>query len=297
MPQYPQQPQGYPQQYAPPMPQQQPYAPPMPQGYPQAYPQQYAAPAPPAQPLPTGSLDSYYQQPSSTGGPSWKFNGKPIGTQYAGIVARTVTDSDVRAQTDNAGRPQVYKDGRPKFVMVVPMQVQPSPEFPDGMAGWWVKGQARDELARAMAEAGAPTGAPEAGAAIRVTLVGQRAVPNMNPQLLYRVEYMRPNGAAPAPVQQLQVQQPAAPAPVGPPADQPMVQYAPAPAAAVGQQPLPDANGQPVMHQQPAQQAAPQPAPAPTPAQQPAAQPAAAPAGFNPEQAALFAKLTGQPAS
>lgn len=285
MPQYPQQPpQGYPapqptyppQQYP-----QQPQGYPVQPAYPQAYaqPQQYAPPAPPAVPLPTGTLDTFYQQPSGGGGPSFKFmdaNRMPqIGKSYVGIVARPVTDSDIRAQTDKNGQVQTYKDGRPKFVMVVPMQVQPDQEFPEGQAGWWVKGQARDELARAMAEAGAPAGAPEAGAGIRVTLVSTRPVPGYNPQYQYRVEYMRPNGAAPAP------------APVASPPQQP------APAMPVQQQaPQPYPQPAPVMHQAPP---VPPQQPAPAPVQ--AAAPTAAPAGFNPEQAALFAKLTGQPAS
>lgn len=288
-PQYPTQAQ-FPQQYAQPAAPAYPAQPqyptaPMPQ-YPaapapayQGYPQQYAQPAPAPAPLPQGTLDGFFEQPSSGGGPSFKFNGKPVGTSYAGIVARTVTNADVRAQTNNAGVAQTYKDGRPKLVMVVPMQVQPSPEYPDGVAGWWVKGQARDELARAMSEAGAPAGPPEAGAAIRVTLTGQRAVPNMNPQLLYRVEYIRPAGAQPAPTAPEQVAQTA-------------------PVAST-------ATGQPVMHQQPIP-AQPMQQPMPVPQQVPAQMapaavaeqvPAAAPAGFNTDQAALFAKLTGQQAA
>jgi hypothetical protein len=277
-PQFPQQPaQAYPQQYAPPAPQQYP-----PQYAPQGYPQQAYAPPPP---LPTGTLDSFYEQPSGGGGPSWKFNNKPVGTSYAGIVARPVTDADVRAQTDNAGRSVTYKDGRAKFVMVVPMQIQPSQEYPDGVAGWWVKGQARDELARAMAEAGAPVGPPEAGAGIRVTKVGERQVPNMTPQILYRVEYMRPNGAAPVAPPATQPVQYAQPAPVLPPAPVylpggPIEQY-----------------NNPAAPKAPAPQYAPQPAqaaaPSPVPAQAPQPAMAAAPAGFNQEQAALFAKLTG----
>jgi hypothetical protein len=285
-PQFPQQP-AYPQQYAQPAP-----APAYPQQYqpaPAAYPQQYQpAPAypqaqpyaPPAPPLPTGTLDSFYEQPSGGGGPSFKFmdaNRQPqIGKSYAGIVARPISDADVRAQTDQSGRAITYKDGRPKFVLVVPMQVQPSPEFPDGVAGWWVKGQARDELARAMAEAGAPVGPPESGAGIRVTLIGVRPVPNMSPAYQYRIEYVRPNGAAPAPAPQ-----PVAQATPAPQQFAPAQQYT-APVMST-------ASGEPVVYQQPV--------PAPQPVQQPvAAAPAAAPAGFNPEQAALFAKLTGQPA-
>ncbi|HEX6871071.1 MAG TPA: hypothetical protein VF163_08235 [Micromonosporaceae bacterium] len=290
-PQYPPQ---FPVQpgYAPP--QQQPYAPAQP-AYPPQYAQPYAPPAPPPVPLPTGTLDAFYDQPSGGGGPAFKFmdaNRQPqIGKSYAGIVARPITNADVRAQTDNNGRPQTYKDGRPKFVMVVPMMVQPSQEFPDGVAGWWVKGQARDELARAMAEAGAPAGPPEAGAAIRVTLVGVRPVPNMNPAYQYRIEYVRPNGAMPAqavptvdqayPVEggrsavgilnPTQMAQPYA-------QPQPMpAQYAP-PAPPQAMPPAPTAQPAPVAAQPPAQ-----PAPA-----------AQTPAGFTAEQAALFAQLTGQ---
>ena len=278
MPQFPQQqqvPQGYQYPPAPPVPQQ--YAPPA--AYPQqGYPQQYAAPQPPAPPLPTGTLDGFFEQPSASGGPSFKFqdaNRLPvIGKSYQGIVARAVTNADVRAQTDNNDRAVTYKDGRPKFVMIVPMLVQPSQEFPEGQAGWWVKGQGRDELARAMAEAGAPAGPPEAGAAIRVTLVGTRPVPGYNPQFLFRVEYVRPDGAAPAaPAQPAQAPEPQQTAPV-----------------------VSTATGQPVVHQQPIP-AFPQPQAAPQPvamaAPQAAPEQAPAPAGFNPEQAALFAKLTG----
>lgn len=274
-PQYPQQPQPYPQPAYPQQPQGYPAQPPAypqqpaPQQYPpQGYGQPQYAPQPPqapAQPLPQMSLDGYWQQPSSSGGPSLKFKdamGNPqIGKAYAGFIARAITDSDVRPQTDRNGVVQTYRDGRPKAVMVVPLTMQPDQEFPDGQAGWWVKGQARDELARAMAEAGAPAGAPEAGAFVRITLVNVRPIPNMSPAFQYRVEYQRPQGAAPtAPVPQPMAQQPI---PLGPPVQQPMPQQAPAP------QPVPVAAA---------------------PAQPGVSQ-------FTPEQQALFAKLTGQPTS
>lgn len=288
MPQYPQQPQqGYPapQPAYPPQPQQgypqqpQAYAPPMPQqGYPQAYPQpQYAPQQPPAPPLPAVSLDDYWQQPSSSGGPSLKFKdaqGNPqLGKSYEGFIARAISNSDVRPQTDRNGVVQTYRDGRPKSVMVVPLIMQPTQEFPDGQAGWWVKGQARDELVRAMAEASAPAGAPESGAFVRITLVNVRPIPNMSPAFQYRVEYMRPQNAGQAAPQQ---------APAQPVQQQPVPQQAPV---------MSTATGQPVVHQQPIPQAAPVPQPA-------AAAPGqGAPTGFNAEQAELFAKLTGQPAS
>jgi hypothetical protein len=282
-PAYPQQPQGYPAQQPayPPQNYHQPAPAYPPQGYPQAYAQpQYAPPAPPAAPLPAVNLDDYWQQPSSSGGPSLKFKdaaGNPqIGKTYEGFVARPITDADVRPQTNNAGVVQTFRDGRVKSVMVVPLLVQPSQEFPDGQAGWWVKGQSRDELARAMAEAGAPAGAPESGAFVRIQLVNVRPIPNMSPAFQYRVDYVRPGGQPPAaqPVQQqAPVQQPTYAAPQAP-----------------AQQMAPVAYQQPVPPQQPVAAAAPQAAPQPAPA----AAPAAAPSGFSPEQQALFAKLTGQ---
>lgn len=333
-PQYPQQPQGYP--VAPPQ-QPQGYPAYPPQGYapqPPAYPQQpqgypgaYTPPAPPQVPLPTGSLDTFYQQPSSSGGPSFKFLGKPVGTSYAGFVARPLTDADVRADTDEGGNVRAFKDGRPKFVMVVPMLVQQSQEFPEGQAGWWVKGQARDELARAMAEVGAPAGAPEGGAFIQVTLVAHQPVPNRNPRFVYRVNYQRPQGAAPAaapggPVEQVRPEAGAYEAPEQPIQAvpyQPAQQYQPAPAAPQGYVPTPygpapvaavhpeyaaaaTAPGAQVYVQQPpAAPVQPMPQPAPMQAPQPMPQPmpqaapqGAVPAGFNEDQAALFAKLTGQ---
>lgn len=286
---YPQQPypQQAPQTYAPPMPQypaQPAYAP---QGYPA--PQYAQPPAPAGPPPPPGSLDTFYQQPSSGGGPSFKFMDSTtrqpqVGKSYAGFVARPVTDADVRAQTTEGGQVQTFKDGRPKFVMVVPMQVQPSQEFPEGIAGWWVKGQARDELARAMAEAGAPAGPPEAGAFIRVTLAGIRPIPGRNPAYQYRVEYVRPGGvpAVGGPVEQYD--NPSAPTaqPMPNPHAVPNAQWQPAPAA-------------PAQYVAPLVQQAPAPAqvaPQPVPVQQPANPPAAT-TGFTEEQAALFARLTG----
>jgi hypothetical protein len=204
---------------------------------------------------PAGTLEGFFSQPSSDGDPSWKFNNRPIGTSYTGVVARAVTNSDIRVQTNQFGQPTTYRDGRPKYVMVVPMLVQANAEFPEGRATWWVKGQGRDELVRAMAAAGAPEGAPEPGAVITVTKAGERPVPGMNPQIQYRVDYRRPDASAPVAAPTGQPQPPAA-------------QQVPAPAAPV-EQPVPQA-------------AAAQPQPQPLP-----------PAGFSPEQQALMRQLTG----
>jgi hypothetical protein len=134
-----------------------------------------------------------------------------------------------------------------------------------------------------------------------VTLVSVRPVPNMSPAYQYRVDYVRPHGAVPAdavPVLHPQgsVHGPDdrnyagyAPGPQPQPQPQP-AQGFPGAVVSYPQPPQPQqyapvmstATGQPVVHQQ----AVPMPAPQ-------AAAPQAAPAGFNDEQAALLAKLTG----
>lgn len=277
-PQYP----GYPQQpqAAPPAP-----APAYPAPAP-AYPQQGYAPAPqayppaPAQPpLATGSIDDFYNQPSTGGGPSLKFD--QLNTRYVGVVARALGQGDVQQQTDTQGRPLFFRDGRPKWVMKVPLLIN-HPSFPDGTAQWYVKGATRDELNRAMAEAGSSAQAPEPGATIDVTFVSTRASgQGMNPAKVFRVVYTPP-GVTPA--QQAPVQpQPQAVAPQVPQAAPPLPQYsAPAP---VQQQPQ-----APVQPQAVAPQAAPQAAP-------PAAMaPAPQPSALTPEQQQLLATLTGQQA-
>jgi hypothetical protein len=247
--------QQYPPGYPPQQPPQQPYYPPPQQGMGQQayYPPQGAPPAPPTA---QGTLDGFFGEPSAAGGPALKFKDKAIGTTYTGIVARRLGNGDVRQQTDPSGRPLTYRDGRPKFVMVVPLFIPGNPEFPEGRGSWWVKGQARDELVRAMHEAGAPEGPPEEGAGVKVTLVGHRPIPGLNPQYLYEVRYIRPDNAGQA-------------------------QPAPQPQAA---------QAQPVPPPQQAVQAPQAPAPV---AQTPAQAPPATPAGLSDEQAALLAKLTG----
>lgn len=275
-PQYPQP--GY--QQMPPQPGY-PQAVPQPPAYPAQPPQQYAPPAPPQAPLPAGTLDDFFNQPTTAGGPSLKFKDRPIGTAYAGIVARAITNADIRPQTDNEGRPQTYSDGRQRFVMVIPLIVQQTQEFPEGRAAWYCKGQARDELVRAMQEAGAPGGPPEPGATIMVTLVSHRPTPK-GTAYQYRVDFRRPDGAAPVA------------------AAQPVPEQAPAPQAPPQPETAPvmsTATGAPVVHQQ----AIPQP-PAPVAPQAPAAPPQqvapAAPAlpQLDQAQQELLARLTNQQA-
>ena len=256
---YPPQQPGYPVA-PPPGPQyaQQPY------GYPQAQPgYPVAAPQQPAPQLANGTLDAYWSQPSSGGGAALKFE---VGTRHVGIVTRPITNADIQQQTQpGTGQPAFFRDGRPKFVMKVPLQTQPAPDRPDGLAQWYVAGAARDELVRAMTEVGAPSGPPEAGAIIDITCTGTRpAGAGMNPAKVYQVAYQRPQGAD-------AVHAPAPQAPAPPPA-------APQPAPPLAQPP---------MH--PQGYAA--------PAAPPVAAPAIGQVPTDPAKAALLAQLTGQAAA
>lgn len=273
MPQYPAQQQQYIQQ--PMMPQQ------------NFYPQQPMQP--PVQPLVQGTLADFFSQPSTGGGPVFSWKGKPIGTTYGGIVSRAITNADVQQQTmPGSNVPAHYRDGRPKYLMKVPLTVQPTPEFPDGQAQWWVSGSARDELARAMAEVGCDANAvPEAGAAIVITLTGERpSGPGMNPSKTYRIQYRRPQGALPAGVP---VHGQALAADIGRQMAQQQPVPTPQPAGPVY---TPEAYQAPVSVPAQPVQAMQQPTVAPTPQQvpQPTAQPSAAD-GLNDAQRKLLESL------
>ena len=207
----PQQYQPPPQQYAPP-PQQ--YAPP-PQQYqpPPGYGMLPQQPPPPAEQV-RGTLQGFMDQPSS-GNNSLTF--MTLGTRYVGTVIRSVTDADIQPQTDMiTGAVGTYSDGRVKLVMKIPLMVQPSAQFPDGTATWYVKGHDRDELTRAMEAAGVETDPatgrlfpPRAGDMIDVTYVSDRpGKRGMNPTKVKRVAYTKGNGIAPQVPQQVQQAQP-----------------------------------------------------------------------------------------
>ena len=183
---YPQQFQQYPQQF-------------------QQYPQQFqgapngmpgypmpgaAAPQPgqqPAAPLANGSLSDFYSQPSTGAGPGLKFE---VGTEYFVVVARDVHNGDVQQQTNPANQqPAFFRDGRPKFVMKVPVLV-PASVNTEGTSQWYCAGNARDKLVEAMARIG-ESGAPKGGFGIRIKCTGTRpSGPGMNPAKLYEVQYI-----------------------------------------------------------------------------------------------------------
>lgn len=296
--------QGYPPQQAP----QQPYAPqqyqqPAPAAYQQPYaPQGYGQPAPGPQqpPLAQGGLDEFYSQRATGSGPGLSWQNKPIGHWYAGVVSRDVGDGDVQQQTNTMQQPQFFKDGSPKFQMLVPLgQVQAAdgqaPE--NGEGTWYVKGQARDELSRAMQEAGCSYRTPKAGDFVVVTLVQRRpSGAGFQPANVFQIRYQpanataggqvagapaqqatgAPSPAPEAPQQQQVPQQPPAP-PMGAPV-QPQQQYQQQPAPPMQQQipqPPPGTQGQPPMQQQ---------------------APIQPPQGLDPQAASILSQLTsGQP--
>lgn len=276
----PVQPQQYgqtsPQQYA-----SQGYVQPLPvqPGYP---PQQYGQIPPPAQPqapLAQGTLDDFFDQPTVGGGPGLKF--AQLGTEYYVEVTRPITKADVQQQTDTRNIPQYFKDGRPKFQMLVPVHVLNS-NIPDAIGTtsvFYLKGATREKLAAAMARAGAPAGPPEAGCRMRLRYAAD--IPTgagFNPRKDIDIVYERPAGA-PASQTQLRaeappVQQPATSAPA------PQMQAPPL-------QPIPNNT----MYVPPADV---EPAPQMQPVVQQANGLPAAPAGLTPEQQAAYATILAQ---
>lgn len=310
---------GYPQQGGYGQPPMQPQGPPP--GYGQMPQQGYGQAGPEAPALAQGSISDFYAQPSTGGGGGLKF--EQLGTRYVGRVARAIQDSDVQQATElNSNRPATYKDGRPKFVLKVPLeQVQcamPQLTPQDGLGQLYVKGAMRDELARAMAEAGSSAQVPEAGAWIDITFTSTRASgAGMNPAKIYQIRYTLPEGQQPV------HDQPAAPQQQAPQQD--AGQFQGQPQQGYGQAPRPGAQPQQGYGQPQGQPQYQQPAPgAPSPAPgQPAAQfpgqgfpqngsPSAPPAppappaapqqgqqlqmppGFDPQQQAMFANLQAQ---
>lgn len=312
-PGYPAQP--YPQQYPPQIPQQgypaqpqQPYAPPAQYAppAPMGYPAPQGQPQPATPPVQSGSIDDYYNQPVAAGGPGISWKDKPLGTTYVGVIASNPTvqqDSDYTTKL-----PKFQRDGvTPQWVMLIPLErVQSNfahpngqPEFPTGEVVFYARGKDKEEIARAMAEAGC-SGAPQAGATFQVTLVERKPQRQGNPKNVVRIAYtpagteQRIGSASPA-AEQAPAPQAVPQAAPQAPAPQPVAQQAPqqfqqpqfAPATPYAQAPQPEQQApapQPVA-QQP--QAVPSQQPvAPAPGPQP-------PAGMPPEQAAILQSVIG----
>jgi hypothetical protein len=181
---------------------------PTPTSQPQAQP--YVNPAAVAQPAPElarGTLEDFYSQPTGGSAPSITskfFTKRQQGSWLQLEVTRDVTNADVRQQTTPQGQPQVYRDGKPKFVLVVPLKVTGSSdgthftEFPDGEGSLWVKGVLADELRRSMTAAGDPSGYPKGGATIVMQSSGEKPsrTPGFSPTKLYQLQYSGPVTAA-----------------------------------------------------------------------------------------------------
>ena len=162
------------------------------------YPELQHVPHAPAQPLARGTVADFYAQSARAGGPGLQF--PVLGTSYSGIIACDVTNADVKQQTDfQAKQPALYRDGRPKLVLVLPIQLStgPSPEFPAGVAEYWVKGADRDELIRAMLAAGVQPGEdglswPKGGDAITITYTTDKlGRAGMNPTKVKAIQYTK----------------------------------------------------------------------------------------------------------
>lgn len=184
--------------------------PPAPQPQAQPQPNQgYSNPAAvtPAPQLARGTLEDFYNQPTGGSAPSITskfFNKRAMGSWLQLEVTRDVTNADVRQQTTPQGQPQTFRDGRPKFVLVVPVKVTGSSdgthvaEFPDSEGSLWVKGTLADELRRAMTAAGDPSGYPKGGAQIVMQSAGEKAsrTPGFSATKLYALQYAGPVGVA-----------------------------------------------------------------------------------------------------
>lgn len=161
--------------------------PPVPQQPPQEMPQ-------------AGSLGEFWDQPVGGSGASLGKVFTQPGQSIAGIIARELTRLDMKPQTNPQTRQvQTRRDGSVKWNLVIPLLIEPRAEFPDGKAAWYVKGQAQEELTRAMAEAGVPLDehghrTPEAGAWVQITFTGYRQIPGFNAAKQYTVVYRRPGG-------------------------------------------------------------------------------------------------------
>lgn len=311
-PQYPPQQPQYQQpapQYPPQQPQyppQQPQYAPQPQAQPQYAPQQgYVqtpqAPQQPPAPVIRGTLAEAYSQGVRTGGYGNSAKLPFVGYVLNGYVARDLTDLDTTAETDYATK-QPKPDGRGGYRMqiTIPLNVQPSPDHPEGKTTVWAKGRLLTAVIHAMMAVGYDINAGQAlqeGDYLSIQRVADVPTNKGNPAHDFIVSVTRA-GQAPAAL-------PAAQAPAAPQYMQAAQQ-----AAAQGQNPVQaayqQATGQQMplggpAFQQPAQvQQLPPTAPTPAPVQAPVNQgagsgvptPGLVPGSY---QEVLVRSLTGQP--
>lgn len=203
---YQQVPNGYapaPQGYAPNPYGQAPAYPPQ-QQYPgQQNPQHQAPQGPPAPVGAKGTVDDFFKQPTPGGGKGVSWKNKPDGYTYVGVVNRTPGDSDLFQdsepnipQNPKAGQLKTWRDGSPKMVMPVPLDLVPmdawqAQEYADGEARVFLRGDMLTEFTRAMQEVGVPAGTvPQQGALVFVTITGRKPGRGTMPANQYRVVYL-----------------------------------------------------------------------------------------------------------
>jgi hypothetical protein len=168
------------------------------------------------QPQPTlarGTLEDFYNQPSSGGGKSATsyFNNKPQGAWLHFRVNRDITNADVQQMTDVNNVPQKWKfgplAGEPKFNLIVPGTVVASGDgqhvltHPEGELRLWLKpGPVTDSFRAALAAAGEDSGFPKAGSEIVMISAGEKAgKQGYSPTKLYDFQYVAPSGETAAP--------------------------------------------------------------------------------------------------
>jgi hypothetical protein len=152
---------------------------------------------PPAPQGAKGTLDDFYGQPSGTSGKGISWKNKPNGYRYVGVVRRTPQDSDVFQDSDPQTKTlKTWRDGAPKMVLPVPLDLVwldawQQQEYADREAAVFLRGGMRDEVTRAMQEAGV-SGVPQQGALMDVTLTHRKPGNNIATNM-YAVVY-RPAG-------------------------------------------------------------------------------------------------------
>ena len=203
------------------------------------------------------SIADFYDQPSTGGGRSVAGYFDTPGLWLTATIARDVTKADLRPDTiPGTSQVRTYGDDRLRYVLIVPLNVTGGngawqEYFSDGRGALWLRGGIRDEMWRAMQEAGVQPDAqgrpvpPEGGAQISLFFKSTRPVKGQGGQKLndakvVEARYTRPapgvNGAASqadegynAPQAYAAPVAPQAPAPVAPQAPAPVMQGPPAP--------------------------------------------------------------------
>lgn len=169
-------------------------------GYtPQQFGQQAQAPAHP--PLPAGTIDDFFNQPTSGTGKGLSWNQKPDGYTYVSVCTKTPADTDVFVDTHPAnagplaGTPKTNRDGSHQLVLPVQLRLIPTDDWQrqtylNGEAQAYLRGGLRTELVRAMAEVG-DTGVPKEGSLILWTITHRKPGRNIATNV-YRVVYRLP---------------------------------------------------------------------------------------------------------